>query len=125
MSNKRARSEEALARAEETGHAATRASVYICISLYQTLRGDPEAVTRTAKMAVDLGREHEMALDLAWGEVLVTLGARPARGSRKRDDGTPRTAGGAHRLFRAYARRAPAIVAFSEGGIERRRLLSL
>jgi predicted ATPase len=63
-------SEEAVARADETAHAPTRAVVYDGISLYQTLRGDPEAVSRTAKIAVDLGREHGMAMYLAWGEVL-------------------------------------------------------
>jgi predicted ATPase len=66
----RAVSGDALARADETAHAPTRAVVYGHISLYQMLRGDPEAVSRTAKIAVDLGREHGMALYLAWGEVL-------------------------------------------------------
>jgi len=66
----RALSEGAVARADETAHAPTRAVVYDGISLYQTLCGDPEAVSRTAKIAVDLGREHGMAMYLAWGEVL-------------------------------------------------------
>jgi class 3 adenylate cyclase/predicted ATPase len=65
----RALSEEALARADETAHAPTRANVYHFISRYQTLRGDPEAVSRLAKIPVELGREHGMALYLAWGEV--------------------------------------------------------
>jgi class 3 adenylate cyclase/predicted ATPase len=62
--------EEALARADETGHAPTRALVYYYISLYQVFRGDPEAVRRIAKIPVELGREHGMALYLAFGEVL-------------------------------------------------------
>jgi adenylate cyclase len=67
----RARSlgDEALARADETAYAPTRALVYHYISLYQALRGDPEAVRRTAKIPVELGREHGMALYLAFGEV--------------------------------------------------------
>jgi predicted ATPase len=65
----RALSEEALARADDTAHAPTRAFVYCIVSLYHMLRGDPEAVRRTAKIPVDLGREHGMALWLALGEV--------------------------------------------------------
>ncbi|MBV8441986.1 MAG: hypothetical protein JO312_15720 [Hyphomicrobiales bacterium] len=65
----RALSEEALARADNSAHAPTRASVYHYISLYHMLRGDPEAVRRIAKIPVELGREHGMALYLAWGEV--------------------------------------------------------
>jgi len=65
----RAVSEEAVARADETAHAPTRAVVYNGISLYQTLRGDPEAVRHIATILVDLGREHGTALYLAYGEV--------------------------------------------------------
>jgi predicted ATPase len=65
----RALSEEALARADETAHAPTRALVNSFISVYQMLRGDPENVRRRAKVQVDLGREHGMALYLAFGEV--------------------------------------------------------
>jgi class 3 adenylate cyclase/predicted ATPase len=78
----RALSEEALGRAEETGHAPTRANVYHFISLYQMLRGDPQAVTRTVKVLVDLGREHGMALFLAWGEVYSNW-ARARLGDRE------------------------------------------
>jgi predicted ATPase len=62
-------SEEASARADETGHAPTRANAYHIISLYYMLRGDPEIARRTATIVVDLGREHGMALFLASGEV--------------------------------------------------------
>jgi adenylate cyclase len=65
----RALSKEALARADETVHAPTRASAYHIISVYHTLRGDPETVMRTAKFPLDLGREHGMALWLAIGEM--------------------------------------------------------
>ena len=65
----RALSDEALARADETAHASTRADVYEIISHYQMLRGDPEYVRHLAKVVVDLGREHGMALYLALGEV--------------------------------------------------------
>jgi class 3 adenylate cyclase/predicted ATPase len=65
----RALSEEALARAEDTAHAPTRATVYSFISVYHMLRGDPETVRRTAKIVVVLGREHGMAMWLAGGEV--------------------------------------------------------
>jgi class 3 adenylate cyclase/tetratricopeptide (TPR) repeat protein len=63
----RALSEEALARADETAHAPTRALVYHHISLYHMLRGDPQAARRTATIVVDLSREHGMALWLALG----------------------------------------------------------
>jgi predicted ATPase len=65
----RALSEEALARADETAHAPTRAAVYHYVALYQTFRGAPEAVRRMAKIPVELGREHGMAQYLAFGEV--------------------------------------------------------
>ena len=65
----RALSDEALARADETAHAPTRADVYEIISRYQMLRGDPEYVRPLAKVVVGLGREHGMALYLALGEV--------------------------------------------------------
>jgi predicted ATPase len=65
----RALSEEALARADETSHAPTRAFVYHLVALYQMLRGDPEAVRRIGTLVVDLSREHGMALWLAFGEV--------------------------------------------------------
>jgi predicted ATPase len=66
----RALGDEALARADETAHAPTRALVYNLVSLYQVFRGDAEAVRRTARIPVELGREHGMALYLAWGEIL-------------------------------------------------------
>jgi predicted ATPase len=65
----RALSEEALARADETAHAPTRAIAYHTICLYQMLRGDPEAVRHIAKTPVELGREHGMALYVTYGEV--------------------------------------------------------
>jgi predicted ATPase len=65
----RALSEEALARADETTHAPTRAFVYYIISHYHMLRGDPETVRRIAKIPVELGQEHRMAQWLALGEV--------------------------------------------------------
>ena len=78
----RALSEEALARADETGHAPTRANVYHFVSLYQVLRGDPQAASRTATMVVDLSREHGMALYLAYGEVDLNW-ARARLGDRE------------------------------------------
>jgi predicted ATPase len=78
----RALGEEALARADETAHAPTRAFVYYVISLYQMVRGDPEAVRRIATIPVELGREHGMALYLAWGEVL-SYWARARLGDRE------------------------------------------
>jgi predicted ATPase len=65
----RALGDEALARADETAHPPTRATVYHHISLYHMLRGDPEAVRRIAKVLVDMSREHGMALYLAYGKV--------------------------------------------------------
>jgi class 3 adenylate cyclase/predicted ATPase len=62
-------SEDALARADETAHAPTRAFVYRTIALYQMLRGDPQAARRIATIVVDLGREHGMALWLTAGEM--------------------------------------------------------
>jgi class 3 adenylate cyclase/predicted ATPase len=65
----RALSDEALARADETAHAPTRANVYDIISRYHMLRGDPETVMGTAKIPLDLGREHGMAMWLTTGEM--------------------------------------------------------
>jgi predicted ATPase len=65
----RALSDEALARADETTHAPTPANTYHVIALYHMLRGDPETVMRTAKIPLDLGREHGMALYVAYGEI--------------------------------------------------------
>jgi predicted ATPase len=62
-------SNEALARADETAHAPTRAVVNQHISLYQVLRGDPQAARRTATILTDLSREHGMALWLTQGGV--------------------------------------------------------
>jgi predicted ATPase len=78
----RALSEEALARADETAHAPTRAFVYYEISLYQTLRSDPEAVRPLAMILVDLSREHGMGLWLAVGEVQSSW-ARARLGDRE------------------------------------------
>jgi predicted ATPase len=78
----RALGEEALARADETGHAPTRAVGYGLISVYQVLRGDAEAVRRAAKTTVELSREHGMALWLAWGEV-QSIWARASLGDRE------------------------------------------
>src|SRR6516162_7444303 len=49
-------SEEALTRADETGHTPTCANVYHFVSLCQVLRGDPQAARRTATIVVDLSR---------------------------------------------------------------------
>jgi adenylate cyclase len=75
-------SEEALTRADETGHAPTRAVAYGLISVYQVLRGDLEAVRHAAKTTVELSREHGMALWLAWGEV-QSIWARASLGDRE------------------------------------------
>ena len=78
----RSLSEEALARADETAHAPTRAIVYYIISRFHMLRGDPQAVRRIAKIPVELGREHGMALWLALGEVHANW-ARARLGDRQ------------------------------------------
>jgi predicted ATPase len=78
----RALSEEALARADETGHAPTRAFVYHRIAIHQMLRGDPEAARRTATIPVDLGREQGMTLYLALGGVELNW-ARGRLGDRE------------------------------------------
>jgi predicted ATPase len=72
-----------LARADETAHAPTRAAVYFLISLYQLFCGDHLAVRRIAKVAVDLSREHGMALYLAYGE-MPAIWARARLGDRQR-----------------------------------------
>jgi predicted ATPase len=79
----RALSDEALARADETGHAPTRANVYDIISRYHMLRSHPETVMRTAQIPLDLGRGHAMALYLAYGE-MDSNWARAWLGDRKR-----------------------------------------
>jgi predicted ATPase len=86
----RALGEEALARADQTAHAPTRATAYHFISLYQVLRGNPETVARTAKIPADLGREHGMALYFMCGEMesnwaLARLGDRESGMSGLRD----------------------------------------
>jgi predicted ATPase len=78
----RALNEEALARADETGHAPTRANVYHFVTLCQVLGGDPHAARRTATIVVDLSREHGMALYLAYGEIESNC-ARAWLGDRK------------------------------------------
>jgi predicted ATPase len=78
----RALSEQASACADETGHAPTRANVYYFVSHYHMLRGDPETVRRTAKIALDLGRERGMVLYRANGEV-VSNWARAWLGDRE------------------------------------------
>jgi predicted ATPase len=80
MSNERGRTP--LARADEAAHAPTRAVVYNLVSIYQVFRCDPEAVRRIARIPVELGREHGMALYLAWGEVLTNW-ARARLGDRE------------------------------------------
>jgi predicted ATPase len=75
-------SNEALARADETAHAPTRANLYSFISRYHMLRGDPEAVRRIAKVSSELAREHGMAMDLAYGEVQSSW-ARARLGDRE------------------------------------------
>ena len=115
----RALGEEALALADETAHAPTRAVVYHLISLYHVLRGDPESVRRTATILLNLGREHGMAMFLALGEVRLELGAGPARRSRKWNDGTPGSAGGVSRPRKQVVRAGlprPARRARSRGG---------
>jgi adenylate cyclase len=62
-------SQEALAHADKTAHAPTRAFPYDIISYYHMLRGDADAGRRTATIVVDLAREHGMALWLAAGAV--------------------------------------------------------
>jgi tetratricopeptide (TPR) repeat protein len=74
--------EEALARADQTAHPPTRAVVNQHISHYQVLRGDPQAARPTATIVVDLGREHGMALHVAWGEMLSDW-ARARLGDRE------------------------------------------
>ena len=78
----RALSEEALTRANETGHAPTRVNANYYLSLYHALRGVPETVMRTAKIVVDLSREHGLATYLGGGEV-QTNWARARLGDRE------------------------------------------
>ena len=78
----RALSEEALTRANETGHAPTRANAHYYLSLYHALRGVPETAMRTAKIVVDLSREHGLATYLGGGEVHINW-ARARLGDRE------------------------------------------
>jgi predicted ATPase len=78
----RALSEQASARADATGHAPTRANVYCFVSLYHMLRGDPETVTRTTKICVDLGRDHGMVMYRAIGKMFSNW-ARARLGDRE------------------------------------------
>jgi predicted ATPase len=78
----RALAEEALARADETAHAPTRAGVYHTISRYHMLRGDPKAARRTTTVHVDLAQQHGMAHLFTLGDVYSNW-ARARLGDRE------------------------------------------
>jgi predicted ATPase len=68
----RALIDEAIARAVESSHVPTQSNTYYFKALLETLRGDSEAAASVAEVIVRLGRQHGLALYLAWGTVLLT-----------------------------------------------------
>ena len=77
----RALSEEAAARAAESAHAPTKALIHHFKSLIEVCRDDAEAALHAARVAVDVSREHGLALYLVFGELpyawaLARLGGR-------------------------------------------------
>jgi predicted ATPase len=72
---------EAAARSEESGHAPTKALIYHFKALIEILRGDAESALHSARVVLDVSREHGLALYLAFGELpffwaLARLGDR-------------------------------------------------
>ena len=63
----RALIDEAVARAVESGHAPTLAQVYQFKALLGVFRGDANAALHAGETVVGLGREHGLAVALAWG----------------------------------------------------------
>ena len=62
-------SEQAIQRANELGHAQTRAQTLLLTSLFETLRNDPAAALRSTDLLLGLARKHGMELYAAFGGV--------------------------------------------------------
>jgi class 3 adenylate cyclase/predicted RNase H-like nuclease len=74
--------EESVARALESRHVPTQSNTYYFKSLFEILRGDAGAARRAAETAVELSREHGIALNLAQG-ALSSSWARARLGDRE------------------------------------------
>ena len=61
--------EESGSRAVQSGHAPTIALIHHLKGVFEILRGDAEAALRASEALVTLGREHNIALYLAFGSV--------------------------------------------------------
>jgi predicted ATPase len=72
--------EEAVARANESGHVPTRAAAYQFKALFEILRGDAEAAQREAEILLQLSQQYGLALFLAMGA--LTAGWARARGGQ-------------------------------------------
>jgi predicted ATPase len=62
-------SDQANQRANESGHAQTRAQTLLLTALFETLRNDPAAAFRSTALLLGLAREHGMELYATFGEV--------------------------------------------------------
>jgi predicted ATPase len=69
--------EEAVVRANESGHVPTRATAYQFKALFETLRDDAEAAQREAEILLQLSQQYGLALFLAMGA--LTAGWAHAR----------------------------------------------
>jgi predicted ATPase len=75
-------SEEAVARALESGHAPTIGTVYQSKALLEILRGDPAATRHTAEALIELSQRHGLEDYVAWGQMLSAW-ARAKLGDRE------------------------------------------
>jgi class 3 adenylate cyclase/predicted ATPase len=62
-------SEEAIAHALGTGHVPTIAAVYLTKAVLESMYGDAAATRRTAETVLELGRQHMLAVYVAWGQI--------------------------------------------------------
>jgi hypothetical protein len=61
--------EDAIAYALGTGHIPTIVGVYQTEAMLESLHGDAAATRRTAETVLELGRQHKLAVYVAWGQI--------------------------------------------------------
>ena len=74
--------EEALVRADESGHVPTQTHTYAFKALFEIFRGDAEAARRAAETVLELSQQHGIALYLTFG-TLSSAWARARLGDRQ------------------------------------------
>ncbi len=92
----RALIEEAVARAIEADHVITLVNTYMFRAHFETVRGDAEAVLRSAEIVIKLGQENVLALYAA-------MGTLQSAWARARLDGTEGGVTGLRRALAAFA----------------------